>query len=311
MRSIVGLLAVMSIACAVLVLALQGSPDPVPRPSHRVGVVVKAMNSEHWLAVRAAMARVAQAENVSLVIMAPDNERDYEVQNKMVHDLVESGVDALIVAPCNTEHTADWLPLVQARNIPLVTIDEKIAGVPYVGTDNYHVGEMAAEVFAQELPVNAAVGIVVGSSTQYAHTARLAGFRDYLAAHSSLRLVASPGADMDYRLATRVGEQLLTEHPETAGLFVTSGILTLGVLDATEHLGLAPLVISVDGQSDTIVAMRQGRIGAIIAQDSDDTGRLAMESIVRLLRGEAAVDSYARTTLITPATLDDYERGER
>lgn len=288
------------LACAAFFFLFPWA-QPAERAAHpvkTVGVVLKAMNSEHWEAVRTGLKAAAREENVRLIVLAPAGENAYREQNKIIADLLPR-VDALIVSPVNIHHSAEWLAAATERGVPVVTIDEKITGIPYVGSDNYHVGELAAAELAAALPSGAPVAIVVGSSEQDAHIRRQAGFRDYIAAHTTLSLVAAVPVAMEYSQATAAGEALFREHADLQGLFVTSGLMTLGVLEASERTGYSPHIVGVDAQNDMFAALRRGRIAAMIPQDGEEIGHRALTQAVRRLAGDTIEDSFVENEVVT------------
>ncbi len=292
----------------VVLLPIQSHEDTIARPAYTVGVVLKAMDSEHWLAVRSSMQEAAQQKNIRLIVMTPENESAYDEQNQIIEDLLAGGIDALIVSPVNIHHTDEWVEEAKARNLPLLTIDEKIAGIPYVGSDNYTIGQTAAKEMAARLPEGTPVGIIAGSANQDAHIKRVAGFRDYLTATHALQLVAVEADETKYRQATLESEQMLRRHPEIQGLFVTSAMMTLGVIDATETRSPAIHIIGVDTQNDTLAALKLGRIDAMISQDGHETGQLAIDVITKMLAGtEADENNFIHNDVITQDKADEYQ----
>ena len=314
MRKIAIVFLILLIGIAIVLLPIQGTQEEQHRPSYTVGVVLKAMDSEHWLAVRSSMQQAAQEHDIRLVVMTPENEAAYGEQNQMIEDLLQGGIDALIVSPVNIHHTDQWVAEAQADGIPLLTIDEKIPGIPYVGSDNYRIGQMAAKEMASRLPAHAAVGILAGSANQDAHIQRTAGFRDYLREHTDLRLVAVAADETKYRQATRESEEMLRQHPAIQGLFVTSAIMTLGAIDALDAAnGQRPFVhiIGVDTQNDALAALRLGRIDAMISQDGHETGKLAIDLITKELQGETVQgDHFIQNDVITQGDDDAYQMKE-
>lgn len=292
----------------IVLLPIQSHEDTIARPAYTVGVVLKAMDSEHWLAVRSSMQEAAQQKNIRLIVMTPENESAYDEQNQIIEDLLAGGIDALIVSPVNIHHTEQWVREAQERNLPLLTIDEKIAGIPYVGSDNYAIGQTAAKEMAAHLPMGTPVGIVAGSANQDAHIQRVAGFRDYLSATHALRLVDVEADETKYRQATTESEQMLRRHPEIQGLFVTSAMMTLGAIDATETHIPAVHIIGVDTQNDTLAALKQGRIDAMISQDGHETGQLAIDVITKMLTGtEVEENNFIQNDVITQDKADEYQ----
>ena len=160
MRTMAVVFLALLVGTAVILLPLQDAQEEMSRPAYTVGVVLKAMDSEHWLAVRSSMQKAAEENHIRLIVMTPENEAAYGEQDQIIEDLLQEGIDALIVSPVNIYHTAQWVEEAQQHGIPLLTIDEKLPGIPYVGSDNYRIGQMAAEEMAERLPAGASVGIL-------------------------------------------------------------------------------------------------------------------------------------------------------
>lgn len=311
MRTMVVVFLALLVGTAVILLPLQDAQEEMSRPAYTVGVVLKAMDSEHWLAVRSSMQKAAEENHIRLIVMTPENEAAYGEQNQIIEDLLQEGIDALIVSPVNIHHTAQWVEEAQQRGIPLLTIDEKLPGIPYVGSDNYRIGQMAAEEMAKRLPAGASVGILAGSVNQDAHMKRTAGFRDYLREHTDLHLVAVAAEDTKYRQAALESADMLRQHPDIRGLFVTSAVMTLGVIDATEGNQLPIHIIGVDTQSDALAALRLGRIDAMISQDGHESGKMAIDLIVKELQGEGIDgDHFISNEVITKGDADAYQMKE-
>lgn len=311
MRTMAVVFLALLVGTAVILLPLQDAQEEMSRPAYTVGVVLKAMDSEHWLAVRSSMQKAAEENHIRLIVMTPENEAAYGEQDQIIEDLLQEGIDALIVSPVNIHHTAQWVEEAQQRGIPLLTIDEKLPGIPYVGSDNYRIGQMAAEEMAKRLPAGASVGILAGSVNQDAHMKRTAGFRDYLREHTDLHLVAVAAEDTKYRQAALESADMLRQHPDIRGLFVTSAVMTLGVIDATEGNQLPIHIIGVDTQSDALAALRLGRIDAMISQEGHESGKMAIDLIVKELQGEGIDgDHFISNEVITKGDADAYQMKE-
>ena len=274
---------------------------------YKVGVVLKAMDSEHWLAVRSRMENTAREKGMRLIVMAPENEAAYAEQEQIVRDLLAADVDALVIAPVDIDRADVYVGMAAERAVPLLTIDEKITDVPYIGSDNYAIGQMAAAYMAEHIPEGGTVGILAGVAQQDAHRQRVAGFRDYVREHGGLRLVAVTMDAAQYQEAALQTERMIEEHPDLAGLFVTSAIMSLGAVDTLSAHAAHPVLVGVDTQNDALRALRDGRMDAIISQDGNDTGRAAIEAVSDALAGRTIpANSYITNALITAANAQDY-----
>ena len=285
---------------------LNFSARPLPQ-EYKVGVVLKAMDSEYWLAVRSRMENTAREKGMRLIVMAPENEAAYAEQEQIVRDLLAADVDALVIAPVDIDRADVYVGMAAERAVPLLTIDEKITDVPYIGSDNYAIGQMAAAYMVEHIPEGGTVGILAGVAQQDAHRQRVAGFRDYVQEHGGLRLAVVTMDAAQYREAALQTEHMIEEHPNLAGLFVTSAIMSLGAVDTLSAHAAHPVLVGVDTQNDALRALRDGRIDAIISQDGNDTGRMAIEAVSDALAGRTIpANSYITNALITAVNAEDY-----
>ena len=290
---------------AVVSYSMQKSGENFSPPEYKIGVVLKAMDSEHWLSVRSGMTEAAQNNNMRLIVITAENETAFAGQNKIIGDLLANDIDALIVSPTNINHTAEFVEIARKKNIPVFSIDEEIDGIVYIGSDNYAVGKMAAAFMAKNLPDGAEVSVISGSANQNAHIQRTAGLVNYVEKNSSLSIGKTTAAETQYRQAMNQAEKLLRERPNTRGIFVTSAIMTLGVIEATENFPV--MIVGVDTQNDAIMAVKNGKIDALISQDGHESGRLAIEVVAAHLNNQPVQkNNFISNELITADNAEQF-----
>lgn len=56
----------------------------------RIAVIVKAVDSDFWHAVKSGVEAAATEYNVSVTFEGPENEEDFEAQNRMIADAVQN-----------------------------------------------------------------------------------------------------------------------------------------------------------------------------------------------------------------------------
>ena len=291
---------------AVVSYSLQKSEENF-LPRRTIGVVLKAMDSEHWLSVRSGMTEAAQKYNMRLIVITAENETAFDEQNKIISDLLANDIDALIVAPTNINHTQEFVDAAREKNIPVFSIDEEIDGIIYIGSDNYAIGEKAARFMAENLPEGSVVSVISGSANQMAHIQRTAGFVEYIEKKSSLKIGSTMTAETQYRQAMRQAEKLFRERPNTQGIFVTSAIMTLGVIEATEKNFRTVTIVGVDTQNDAIMAVKNGKINALISQDGHESGKLAIEVVAAHLKNQPVQkNNFIANELITADNAEHF-----
>ena len=82
-----------------------------PSTQHTVAIVAKSTQTEFWLSVFAGAEAAATEYNLQLTITGPQAEEDYETQNEMVADAVESGAEALVFSAIDYENNAAAIEL--------------------------------------------------------------------------------------------------------------------------------------------------------------------------------------------------------
>ena len=164
---------------------------------------------------------------------------------------------------------------------------------------------MAAAFMAKNLPEGSEVSVISGSANQTAHIKRTAGFIDYIEKNSSLKIGTTLAAETQYRQAMTQAEKLLRERSNTRGIFVTSAIMTLGVIEATENFPV--MIVGVDTQNNAIMAVKNGSIDAMISQDGHESGRLAIEVVAAHLNNQPVQkNNFIANELITADNAEHF-----
>lgn len=281
-------------------------------PAYRVGVVLKALNSQHWREVQSGMERAAEEQQVELLLLYPRTENDEAEQRLLITDLLQTGeLDALIVSPCNSGETSWMEQEAQAYGVPLFMVDTRATDrpLPYIGADNRRIGELAADYLLEQLPEGAEVAVIAGSSLQSSHNDRVQGFTERLQQAGGLRLASVTHADSDLGQSIDAMQQILDQYPGVTGVFCTNAVMGLGAVLTQERAGTARpcSIVAVDTQDDALQAVASGRMAALVTQAGDEIGALAIETVTRALAGQEIGGSvYIESRLLTADNAKQY-----
>jgi len=284
---------------------------PGPTAERTIGVVLKAIDSEFWLAVRDGAQKAATELGVDVTVLAPKSETDVEGQLNKIEDLIAQKVDGLAVAANDVESVIPTLERAAQRGIPFVTIDSD-ANAPsklsFIGTDNVYGGRLAGEYIVNALGGEGKVGLITGVPGQQSHIARRDGFLQALEG-SNLELVPPQPANSDRMMALNVMENLLESEPDLRAVFVTNATMSLGVSEAVKARKLEGeiLLVGFDTSEEALGAVRSGEIDALIAQSPFNMGYLGVKKLVEHLDGkpiDKRIDTG--TQVVTRENLDEY-----
>lgn len=297
----------------VLALTLTGcgrqSAEP-DNPKRTVVAILKAMDSLHWLSVADGMQKAADDYHIDLTILWPETESEVAVQFQILEDAMISKPDAIALAPCDSGSAQQYTQQIKENGIELFYIDEEPehgAEEPYVGSDNYLSGQMAAQALAEELPEGAQVAVIGGSQKQRAHDKRANGFQDFIKQETTLQcleIIEVP--DCTLTGGRDAMQKLLEKYPDIQGVFCASAMMVMGALEQCRVAQREDIrLVGMDTQSDALTAVKNGAIVAMVSQNGYDMGYRMIQTIAAKLDGDEIPNTtYVENTLITQENVD-------
>jgi ribose transport system substrate-binding protein len=290
----------------------RGSSTQTAGVAPRVAFVMKTLNHPFFLDMQRGAQDAAGPAGVELVVQAAEREIDVEKQVQIIENLLQTGIRALIVTPSGSREVATVIAKANRANVPVIVVDTRVDPkaaadnrltlASFIGSDNYEGGRLAGEHLAKVTGGKARVAVLEGIPGHETGDSRLRGFRDALAKHPGMMIVASQPANWERDQGFTVFQNMLQAHPETDALFACSDLMALGALEAIAAAGRSSRirVVGFDALDDARKAIEAGRMEASVAQSPRDMGRLAVESAAKLLRGDTIpADQKVPIALVT------------
>lgn len=311
MKKVRGYLAVLLVAavllcgCAPVSGSISGSRE---RPKYTIGVALKAANSPYWMDMQTGMQKAAADYDVDLTLVYPSDESQTEEQKQLIKDLLDSDIDLLLAAPCNS-FRASWISdAAKEKGIIFLTVDDRAVNskIPYIGSDNKQIGRDAGTYFNETLPVNASIYVVLGPYEQMSCQERLYGIRSMLSA--SIKLEHIEYTDMTEEAAYHC---IMNAKEPMDGVFCHNIIAAQGVIAALQERGWKAKIITVDTAEDAMRVLNQKKIDAFFEQDGYKIGYQAIKTAVETLEnGELPENVLFSSRLITEENKDKYKEEE-
>jgi len=298
-----------------------------------IAVVPKGTTHEFWQAVHAG-AKKAEAElnagrpadqpKVRVVWQGPEKEDDRQSQVKMVQQMVNRGVKAIVLAPLDDKALIKPVEQAVKAGIPVVIFDSALAGgdtASFVATDNRQGGKLGGEHLAALLDDGSGATkkvIVFRYQVGSASTEkRERGAVEALRAADHVEIVS----DREYGGATRdtakqAAANLLNTFIDAEGNLAVDGIFTpnesttVGMHLALKQagvLGQAKLV-GFDASEAELAALKAGEIDALVVQDPFKMGYEAVKAAAGVLAGNPPAERIdTGVKVVTAENLDDPE----
>ena len=305
-------LALILAAAAVSASCNRGAPTTANSDKPTVALVLKTLNHPFFVDMRRGAQEAADRLGVNLQVQAAEREVDVEKQMQIVENLIQTGIQALCITPSGSREIVS--ALVKARNakVPIIVVDTRVdakaaadAGVhteTFVGSDNYAGGKLAGEYLVKVTGGKAHVGILEGIPGHETGDSRMRGFRDAVKDAAGVTIVASQPANWERDQGFNVFQNMLQAHPDIDSVFACSDLMALGAIEAIAAAGKTGRirVIGFDALDDAKKAIAAGTMEASVAQFPAEMGRAAVESAVKVIRGEPVpADINVKLALVT------------
>jgi ribose transport system substrate-binding protein len=291
-------LAFILIVAAASTSCNRGNEETAGGGPKTVALVLKTLNHPFFVDMRRGAQEAADRLGVRLQVQAAEREIDVEKQMQIVENLIQTGIGALCITPSGSREIVS--ALVKARNakVPIVVVDTRVdakaaadAGVTtetFVGSDNYDGGRIAGDFVVKMSGGKARVGILEGIPGHETGDSRLRGFRDGVKTSPGITIVASQPANWERDQGFNVFQNMLQAHPDIDTVFAASDLMALGAVEAIAAAGKTGRirVVGFDALDDAKKAIAAGTMEASVAQFPHEMGKVAVESAVKVMRGE-------------------------
>ncbi|UTR15678.1 ribose ABC transporter substrate-binding protein RbsB [Salipaludibacillus sp. LMS25] len=254
-----------------------------------VGFSISTLNNPFFVTLQEGAEEKAAELGIKLNVVDAQDDNSKQVND--VEDLIQQGVDVILINPTDSSAVVSAVELANAENIPVITVDRGADGgevVAHIASDNIAGGEMAGELLVELVGEGAEVAELEGIPGSSAARERGEGFNNI--ATESLDVVTSQTANFDRAEGLSVMENILQGNPNIEGVFAHNDEMALGALEAIEASGREVVVIGFDATDDAVTAVENGRLAGTVAQQPIMIGESAVQAAFDLLSGENVDD---------------------
>lgn len=275
---------------------------------HRIGAVYMTMNNPFYTVIDNQVALKVDSEGD--ILMTRDPALSQERQNEEIRDLLEEGIDLLILTPVEWDKAQSVVREVKSKGIPVIIVDTQVADRLVdctIMSDNYSAGvQCARDMMARR--TSARIFLLCHSSTRSGAN-RIQGFLDTIAKHPEYEVIASAETEGQTEISMPKVKQLLKEYGAPDVIMALNDPAALGALGALEQANLLDhtLVYGVDGTPEAKGLIKEGMMTGSAAQSVYRMGQLVADTVYQLLDGEAVEpEIIIPVQLITKENVEEY-----
>ena len=268
--------------------ALEAPPEAKP---YRIGWVMKTLDNPYWVDADEYGKKAAEVLGVELAAYSVGGESLIANEISIMEDLVQMGVDAIVVAPVDSKGIVPAIEAANAAGIPIIVIDTAADGgefETFVAIDNVKASALDGEAAVKLLDGKGKVAILEGIVGQSTGRERLEGFHSVIDNYPDIEVVASLPAEWDKAKGMAAAEDILTANPDVELIYACNDMMALGAVEAIRAAGKTGEipVLGFDGVQEALEAVKAGTMAGTSLQNPRIMAVWGLVAAVKVLEGE-------------------------
>lgn len=232
-------------------------------------------------------------------LMTKDPETDADLQIEQIQEMIEAGIDAILLTPVDWEKITPALEMLKEAGVHIINVDTQVKEMDYVdayiGSDNYTAGYLCGEDLIEKCPEGGKIAILE-CPTQNSINDRITGFEKAISkAEKGFEVVARADTGGEFERALDEAEKIVEKNPDIVAIMCGNDQLAVGAKTAVNVNGMKDVIIyGVDGSPDIKkeLVKKGNQIAGTAAQSPINMGKEAAEIAMAILHG----DDYEKET---------------
>ena len=283
---------VLTICLAALLLTgsifAQGAAEAADDGKTTIGFAVSTLSNEFFVMMNDAGIEKAAAEGIELITL--DAQDSPQTQADQVSDLINRGVDLIILNPVDSDAIGTSVLDCNNAGIPVITVTRASNMgdvVQHLDIDNKEAGGLIAGQMIKDLGGEGKVAILEGIPGASSTNDRQEGFLTGIEG-TNLEVVTSITANYSREEGATVMEDILQANPDLAAVYCHNDDMALGAVRAIDAAGRGGTikVYGIDAVDDAITALKTGEMAATVQQQPALQMDIAIDSAIAYLNGE-------------------------
>lgn len=255
-----------------------------------IGFATPDLAESFWLSMSYGVDKAAEEEGVEIARVSAGGDANADRQISQLQDLIQRGVDAIIVGATDGDAVRSVVDQAAAQNIPVVglsSIPNTDTIVSAVGADHYGMGEIQAKCLGNALNGEGSAAVLGGPAGQSWADDRLKGFEDTLASDFPQITIAATSRLADNRnAALTTVEDWIQRFPELSGIYSATDDIGSGAIDAINAAGKKIPVSSSNFSPAAERLLDNGSFVCVSVQKIVTQGEEAVRQAVAAAKGE-------------------------
>lgn len=270
------------------------------------------MKNPYFITLESAIRGVLEEEGYRMITKDPGTDPD--LQASQIKEMIEEGIDALILSPVDWEKITPSLKELKEAGVRIINVDTQVKEMDYVdayiGSDNYSAGYICGEDLIEKCPEGGKIAILE-CPTQNSINDRITGFEEAITkAEKGFEVVARADTMGEFDRALEEAEEIIKENPDIVAIMCGNDQIAVGATTAVNVAKAGNVIIyGVDGSPDIKKELQKSEtpIAGTAAQSPIHMGQEAARITDSMLSGEKyEKETYQEVFMINKDNVEMY-----
>jgi ribose transport system substrate-binding protein len=257
-----------------------------------VALIVKNLVNPFFVYMKYGGQAAANKYGVQFTCLAPEKLGDVEAQIRIMEDLIQKGVDAIVVVPIDSRGIVSGIERANEAGVPVFVSNTRAHGgeiMAFAGIDHVAMAREMGKYVVEKLGGKGKIIELEGKTGAQSSIDRGVGFKEVFSNEPGIKILAKTPADYNKTKAMRVMEDLLVRFPEIDAVVCYNDSMALGAIEAIKIAGRLDeiMVTGTDANKDALESIQKGELTATVDSDPFSQTFVPVEAAIRyLLYGE-------------------------
>ncbi len=256
------------------------SPNMIARglkleKTQTIGLIIPDIANPYFASIAKTIEVELRKRNYSLILC--DSMDDCKLEKELLTLLINRKVDGILLTPVGFE--SNYIEEYQNRGMTIVLVDRCFHDkqIPYITTDNYEGGKMAAEYLISM--GHQRIACIQGIRGISANNDRMKGFAEFLKNHNiTLSEQLMPGNNFGADNGYESTKMLMSLNNPPTAIFTLGNYISLGAMRALKEIGLkVPQNVSLISFDEQVYSAFLATPMTTIEQQLDEISRIAVQ----------------------------------
>ena len=277
----------------------------------KIAVFTKNLLNPAYAAARLGADRIAAQFGAVAVHYVPRKPDDIDEQCALIRRAIDEGADAIALSAVHPTRINAAVAEINAAGLPLsgfISRTTEGAWDCFAGSDDVELGATLAQYLFTHMGGKGDVVVIEASADSSTSVDRARGFRATAEKFPGIRIVGRCYGTYQYEPARAAMATLLETTPHVDAVLAANDVMALGAIDALRAVNRSAVVVGINAIPEAITAVKSGALLATANFNAMNLAALAVEALLRRLRGEAVPPQIMLpTTIVDAGNANDFD----